>query len=115
MSRLSPLRLVGIAAPLVVWALHLVIVYALTGVACERGMPAPAWLGLPPFVWWLWAVTAAAFALIAWLWLRARRAHAQASGERAGFASRVATLSAALAALAVAFTAAPVLMLPHCG
>lgn len=127
MTRLAPARLVGMAAPFGVWALHFVLVYSLAGLACAEAWAAREWLGVRVFVWAMLLWTAVALAVIGWLGRRARDARrrldreletADASVrpelERQCFSARVAVLLAALAAVAVAFTAVPMFVLPHC-
>ncbi|ADV27256.1 membrane protein, putative accessory subunit of cytochrome c oxidase [Pseudoxanthomonas suwonensis 11-1] len=108
-----PSTLVGIAAPMAVWALHFVVLYSLQGLTCGEG-----WNPRSSF-WAMVALTIPALAVIAWLGLRAlRTARAAASGEpaarRARFAAQATGLCAVLAAVAVLFTVVPVLLLPVC-
>lgn len=130
MSPLAPSRLVGMAAPMGVWAVHFIVVYGLTGLACADAWAARHWLGVRLFAWALLLATALALGLIAALGWRARRARqrfasmldaadaadAKACRElaRQCFAARVTVKLAVLAAVAVAFTAVPVLVLPDC-
>lgn len=130
MSPLAPSRLVGMAAPMGVWAVHFVVVYGLTGLACADAWAARHWLGVRGFAWALLLATALALAAIAALGRRARRARQRFAAmldaddavdaatrrerERECFAARVAVKLAVLAAVAVAFTAVPVLVLPDC-
>lgn len=127
MKWIGPSRLAGMAAPLVVWAVHFVLVYSITGLACADAWAARQWLGVRLFVWALLAWTAVALALIAWFARRAqhaRRRHARAIEaadaatrrelERQCFAARATMLIAAIAAIAVAFTAVPVFVVPDC-
>ncbi|WP_024889068.1 hypothetical protein [Luteimonas huabeiensis] len=126
MRALSPQRLSGIAAPLAVWALHFAVVYSLQGLACGEGWlrrrMAIAGVEAEAASWLLVALTALALAAIAWLGLRAQRAwraaradpRPDADGRRRRFATAVAALAAVLAAITVAFTALPILMLPPC-
>lgn len=117
----GPYRLTGIAAPLAVWALHFVLVYAMQGLACAQGWQRAPWAGREAVFWWLLLATLAAAVAIACLGLRAWRgwrAERSALDEGAGrrrFAARLALASAALALLAVAFTATPIFLLPTCG
>ncbi|MEN1940124.1 hypothetical protein WCE41_00410 [Luteimonas sp. MJ246] len=119
---LSPYRLTGIGAPMAVWALHLVAVYSLQGVACAEGLDGPRFAGLEALAWWLVALTAVAMAMLAWLGLRAWRgwhaARAEASmprlAARRRFAAAVAGALSVMAAVAICFTTIPVLLLPGC-
>ena len=119
---LSPWRLTGIAAPMAVWALHLVLVYSLQGVTCGGHLPNPRVAGLEALTWWLLLLTAAAFAALAWTGVRAWQARRAAAADRSRpaaaarrrFSSSVALALSVLAAVAVLFTTLPVLLLPGC-
>lgn len=108
-----PWTLVGIAAPMGVWALHFVAVYSVQGLTCAEG-----WNPRTGF-WAMLALTLPALAAIAWLGLRARRLArdtlaGDAVSQRRRFAAQATGLCAVLATLAVLFTLAPVLLLPVC-
>lgn len=119
---LSPLRLVGLAAPMAVWALHLLAVYVVQGVTCGQSFGNARVGGLEPLAWWVLAMTAASLAALAWLGKRAWRAHRAAAVERARpavagrrrFSAAVTAALSVLAAVAVLFTTIPVLLLPGC-
>ena len=119
---LSPYRLGGIAAPMAVWALHLVAVYSLQGVTCGQELANPRLAGLPALAWWVLALTGACLAALAWTGLRGWRGWRAASADRSipavaarrRFAAAVTTALSALAAVAVLFTTIPVLLLPGC-
>lgn len=119
---LSPYRLTGIAAPMVVWALHLVVVYSLQGVTCGEDLANPRLAGLHTLTWWLLALTAAAFAALAWMGVRALRARRVSEDDRSSpllasrrrFAATLTALLSALSVVAVLFTTIPVLLLPGC-
>lgn len=127
MRRFAPWRLVGMVAPMAVWALHFIVVYSLAGLACEEGWPASRMLGMRTLNWALLGSTLLTFALIVWLGRRAWCIHRAlpAADEAADaaehkrlvrehFASRVATKLAVVAAIAVAFTTAPMFVLSRC-
>ncbi|GGK13601.1 hypothetical protein [Luteimonas terricola] len=123
-SALSPYRLTGIGAPMAVWALHLVAVYSLQGVACAEGWDRLRFAGVESLAWWLVALTAAALAALAWFGLRAWRGwHIARFGQsdappalasRRRFAAAVTGALSVMAAVAVCFTTIPVLLLPGC-
>ena len=104
-----PRRLLWIASPFAIWALHFVLVYSIQGLVCARGWAvAAAWAGMA-------LVTLPAFVAVAWLGLRARR-RAQAAdvaGEKR-FAARLVAMLSLLAALAMVFTILPALLLNPC-
>ena len=119
---LSPYRLLGIGAPMAVWAAHLVVIYSLQGLACAEGVNRGRHAGLEPLTWWALALAVAAFAILAWLGLRAlrgwRAAHADRSAPalaaRRRFGAAVTGALCVLSAVAVLFTTIPVLLLPGC-
>lgn len=117
-----PFRLIGIAAPLTVWALHFVAVYSLQGVACAEHVLRQRVAGAELATWLLIALTLAAYAGIAALGVQAWRAwrplrrlpQPDAAERRHRFVAAATGLSAMLAVIAVTFTTVPVLMLPPC-
>lgn len=119
---LSPYRLTGIAAPMLVWALHLVVVYSLQGVTCGEALANRRIAGLETLTWWVLALTAAAFVALAWMGARALRARRVSEDERSSpllasrrrFAATLTALLSALSVVAVLFTTIPVLLLPGC-
>lgn len=119
---LSPWRLTGIAAPMVLWALHLVVVYSLQGVTCAEDLDLTRHAGLTALAWWVLALTAATFALLAWLGRRAWRGWHAAQSDRSApapaarrrFAAAASGALCVLSAVAVLFTTIPVLLLPGC-
>lgn len=119
---LSPYRLVGIGAPMAVWAAHLVVIYSLQGLACAEGFNRTRYAGLEPLTWCALALAAAAFASLAWLGLRALRGWRAANADRGTpaiaarrrFGAAVTGALCVLSAVAVLFTTIPVLLLPGC-
>ena len=132
-----PDRLTGIALPMAIWALHFVVVYSVQGAVCARGGASAASTdGLTSTSWWLLGLTMLALLVIAALGVRAWRAWRMAAAAAAAapapapapapqagtpspvsrrrFASAATALSAALATVAVVFTAVPILLLPPC-
>lgn len=125
MSARRPWTLALVASPMVVWALHLVVVYSLEGLACARGWPLAPVAGMSRFNWLLVLVTAPALGTVAWLmsrgWRDARDPPASRdTGTGTGAARRqrllawVAMALAAVAAIAIVFATVPVFMLPPC-
>lgn len=109
----APWRLLGIAAPMAVWALHFVAAYGLQGLACARGWDRQAASAT------LLALAVPALVAVAWLGLRAwRTARAEredrAAGRRRRFAALATALLSLLAAGAMVFTTVPVALLPPC-
>lgn len=116
---LAPHRLTGIAAPMAVWALHFVVVYAMQGLACAQHWQRAPLAGREAVFWWLLLATLVALGVIAALGLRAWRALRAAdddgTAQRHRFARRVTLAASAMALVAVAFTAIPIFLLPACG
>ena len=84
---LSPYRLTGVAAPMAVWALHLVVVYSLQGVVCGEALDNRPIAGLSPLAWAVLGLTVASLAGLGWMALRAWRgvaARARLRGMIAG-------------------------------
>ncbi|WP_411834254.1 hypothetical protein [Pseudoxanthomonas mexicana] len=121
MRGLSPSRLTGMTVPMSVWALHLLLVYSLGGIACARGWPRERIGGVETVIWLQLGATLLAWLLLAWLGMRAWRTLRAASVAGAGprdrrrrFVARLTLALSATAALAVLFTTIPAAMLPPC-
>ncbi|WP_149194357.1 hypothetical protein [Luteimonas suaedae] len=118
----GPQHLTGMAAPMAVWALHLLAVYSLQGLACAEDWQRTRVAGLEAVTWWLLALTVAALAAIAWLGARARRAWRlettaaadDVPARRRRFTAAATTILAVIAAVAVTYTAVPILLLTTC-
>mgnify|MGYP000938023802 FL=1 len=114
--------LTRMSLPLVVWALHFVVVYSLQGLACARALWRAPVAGLETMTWVLWALTVLALGVIGLFGARALRAWriagAQTDGRtetsRLRFLTALSALVALIAAIGVAFTALPVALLPTC-
>jgi hypothetical protein len=106
-------------AGLVIWAGHFTANYAVSAVACERGLAGRALLGVPIVPLWVGLTTLAALALLALVLrpaLRLPGARVVDGGEaEPRFTRWFAGSSAVLAAVGVVFQAVPVLLLPGCG
>ena len=91
-----------------IWAIHFMAIFAFTTLACARELGDVEWLGIGVVTWVLGALSlaalAATLAVIAFT-LRLR--------ER-GFVEWISASVAGLAALAIAWEALPVLLLPPC-
>jgi hypothetical protein len=109
----SPLRLVGACTPLLLWAVHLVTVYSVQGLACSGQMdgnvPADGSARLL-----LLLFSAAMLTLVAWQGVRGARIRKPPSAGRAPFLAMATMLAAVLAAIAIVFTTIPILMLLPC-
>jgi hypothetical protein len=95
----------------IVWAVHFLGIYALTGIACARPGVAAGWLGL---AWEGWAIVlagiTAAAVLALTLLLRSRSGDAQ----NRGFVQWTSRALAALAVLAIAWETLSVFLVPAC-
>lgn len=117
---LRPDRLLGMALPMGLWALHFVFVYSLAGLGCEHDWHRQRFAGVNVLSLGLILATIVALVPIVLLGLRAWRLHQSSLGDvdptvrRARFLGLLTTVLAALAAIAVLFTATPILMLPPC-
>lgn len=116
-----PYTLTLIASPMVVWALHLVVVYSLEGLACARGWQLARVAGMSQFNWLLVLVSIPALGLVAWLMLRGWRdardpptEGVSGSARRQRLLAWVTMALAAVAAVAIIFATLPVFMLPPC-
>ena len=123
MSTPPRITLTRMSAPFVLWALHFVALYSLQGLACARQLWRTPVAGLETMTWVLWALTALVLAAIAWEALRVwhiRRVllagddTGRADHTRRRFMTTLGLLGAAVSALGVAFTAAPLALLPTC-
>jgi hypothetical protein len=91
-----------------IWALHFMAIYTFAALACARGFGGARWLGIPATTWVLGAFTAIALVAAAAVIVSTLRARI------AGFAGWMTVSVAALAALAIAWEALPVLLVPPC-
>ena len=111
----SPERLIGVCAPLILWALHLVIVYSVQGLACSGQMDGAWWQRRLPVQAALIVLTLLMLAIVAWQGWRAQRLRWHCvRPSRAGFLASATLLTSVLAAIAIVFTTAPILMLTPC-
>jgi len=94
-------------APLLVWAAHFTLCYALVAAQCS---PALLWPGAPT-MWILALASAAALALCASMLWRARRS----LDEQARLLDWARSCSAMLALAGIAWTSVPLLLLDGCG
>lgn len=107
------------AAGLAVWAGHFTALYAVSAVACERGLAERSLLGLPWVPALVGLATLVALALLG-LVLRPALADPGPAWTEGGeaeprFTRWFAGSTAILAMLAVVFQAVPALLLPGCG
>ncbi|NYZ61212.1 hypothetical protein [Luteimonas deserti] len=117
------MTLTRMSAPFALWALHFVALYSLQGLACAQQLWRSRIGGLELMTWVLAAVTLAILAAIGWEALRAWRIHrallgrddsGRAEQSRRRFMVVLSLLGAAISALGVTFTAAPLALLQTC-
>lgn len=127
---LSPHRLTGMTAPMLLWALHFVVVYSLQGVSCVEGWQHLRLGGWAAVTWWLLGLTLAILVAQVALGVRALRAwrkarrelerrepgqgHGQPPAPHRRFTAAATGALALLAVVATCFTAIPILLLPTC-
>lgn len=122
MSRVHARSLTGMAAPLAVWALHFIVVYAIQAIACRQGWHALRWAGRDAIVWCLLLLTLAAMLTTAWLGWRAWRQRPASTRSGTGhdappldrFMATLTTAVSVLATVAIAFIGIPLLILSTC-
>lgn len=121
MTARRPWTLSLVATPMVVWALHLLVIYSLEGLACARGWPLARIAGMSQFNWLLVLVTVPALAAIAWMMRRGWRDARDPAGPGGSATARrqrllawVAMALAVVSAVAIIFATLPVFMLPPC-
>ncbi len=111
---LSPRRLLGVCAPLLLWAIHLVAVYSLQGLACS-GQADGVLGGDSRLRLLLVVLSITLLALVTGqAWRAGRMRRATTPGQTAAFLPAATLLAAVVAAIAIVFTTVPILMLAPC-
>jgi hypothetical protein len=95
-----------------VWAVHLLVVYVASAVACQLGLGSRAGSVQSSVVGVLGIVTLAAAALV--VWHAIRRYQQQQEARDRSFLARIAVGHDAVAALAILWQLMPLLMVPLC-
>ena len=107
--------LVRMSAPLVIWALHFLVIYGLTAIACARGFAATRVLGLDAVSWGIALATfVAAGAMLFTIGVAVRQLRPQSDGT-AAFVNWMSAAAGGLALVGVLWEAVPVLVVPVCG
>lgn len=115
--------LTGLALPMLVWAIHFVLVYIVAGLACARGWSTATVAGFTPASWGLLLsglVAVVSLALIARrAWRDTPRPSLQGAVDapplpRRAFVARIVVALCLLSAIAIVFTTLPMLLLPTC-
>ncbi|MEJ7667984.1 MAG: hypothetical protein WKH97_04455 [Casimicrobiaceae bacterium] len=103
-------------APLLIWAVHFLAIYAFTAIACERRFADANWLGVGVVPWTIGGVTlAAAAAALVTIWLALRDVPGRAPrSETSQFLRWMTAAFGALTLLAILWEALPVLLVPVC-
>ena len=110
--------LTGMMAGLLIWALHFALVYAVTGIACARGLGQATVLGVALVPAVVAVATLAALAATAAVVMRTRRSPwpaAGASEESGRFVRWMTAAFAALGLLAILWVGLPAVQVPVCG
>jgi hypothetical protein len=106
------LRLLDSVFGFVVWAVHLLIVYVATAVACQLGLGSQPGSVQATVVGILCVVTLAVAGIVVWHAIRRYRQQKQMRDR--GFLARIAVGHDAVAALAIVWQLMPLLMVPLC-
>lgn len=122
LSWLRPDRLTGMALPMIMWAVHFVAAYSLAGLGCEQGWQHQPLIGVNLLTASLVLLTVLILVIIIMIGLQAwwlcrnpdTRSETEPRARRARFLSTMTMVLSALAAIAVLFTATPIVMLPPC-
>ena len=105
-------RLLDSVFGFVVWAVHLLIVYVSTAVACQLGLGSQPSSVQSTAVATLCLVTFATAAIVVWHAIRRYRQQSRMRDE--GFLARIAVGHDSVAALAILWQLMPLLMVPLC-
>jgi hypothetical protein len=90
------------------WALHFLLIYGFTALACERGFHERDWLGAGPIAWVVLGATAVTAAAMIWLMRRLLQA------EPRTFVDWLGAALTGLALVGVLYEAVPVLLVKPC-
>jgi hypothetical protein len=107
--------LLRMSAPLVIWAVHFLVIYGLTAIACAHGFGATRVLGIDIVSWGIGAATVvAAGAMLFTIAAAVRHLRPQSNGT-AAFVHWMSAAAGGLALVGVLWEAMPVLIVPVCG
>ncbi len=107
--------LLRMSAPLVIWALHFLVIYGLTGIACARGFAATRVLGLDAVPWGIAVATLiAAGAMLFTIGVAVRQLRRRSHSTDA-FVHWMSAAAGGLALVGVLWEAVPVFIVPVCG
>ncbi|MFC7517581.1 hypothetical protein ACFQUU_21445 [Herbaspirillum sp. GCM10030257] len=96
-----------------VWAIHFLLIYGLTGIVCARPGLQPEWLGIGILGWGIAMATIIAIGGILAIHLRIRRMRNDSADN--DFIYRTSAWLGVLAGIAIVWEALPVLLVPACG
>lgn len=118
-TRSFPTTFTAMMAPFLIWAGHFGLVYAINGIACERGLDAARLLGFPVVPVLVVVATVAALLPTGWILLRCVTgggpAEHVASLAPREFARWFTAGGAASSLIAILWVGLPALLVPACG
>jgi hypothetical protein len=107
--------LLRMSAPLVIWALHFLVIYGLTAIACARGFATTRVAGIDAVTWGIVVATlVAAGVMLFTIGVAVRRLGTRSSGT-AAFVHWMSAAAGGLALVGVLWEALAVLIVPACG
>ncbi len=118
-TRSFPTTVTAMMAPFLIWAGHFGLVYAMNGIACERGLDGASLLGFPAVPVLVVVATVAALLVTGWILLRCVTGGGPAdhvgSEDPREFARWFTGAGAASSLLAILWVGLPALLVPACG
>jgi hypothetical protein len=107
--------LASVLAGLLIWAVHFLVIYGVTGLACAGRFADARVLGIGILELTIVAATVLALLAAATVLVRTLRSGKRAEGGTLPFLRWVAAMVAVLALVAIAWGGLPVLLVPECG
>ncbi|RJF95948.1 hypothetical protein [Noviherbaspirillum saxi] len=96
----------------IVWAVHFIVIYGFTGIACARRTAHLEWLGLGVIAWGIGGASIVAVATIAFMHLHTWRTGMQTSEK--DFIRWSAAILGLISILAIAWETLPLFLVPKC-
>lgn len=98
----------------IVWAVHFLVIYVVTALACARHFASAQWLGMGAVQAMIVAATVVSLVVLAIAMRLLRPAFSGLSGDSQEFARNMAVALALLSVLAIVWDALPAFMVPVC-